>query len=213
MIKRFRKFLDGRLKERTKRESSSVVEVNVPIERYLSFAQKIRDIRVNGLDTERRFRDVIASSMDMKKMTKETRKDVVAIATRLLTTRQFSVVDSLILLIRGLSSTLNTTQELCEDPRFSRALFVFALEEMTSSKRTNFLKLISILAKDQSYRVSRLIDGTDGMLQSLILSTSKCHSEAYVVFERENITFNTQTPHFQHSNTNARTQVQHFKCD
>ena len=45
MIKRFRKFLDGRLKERTKRESLSVVEGNAPIqERYLSFAQKIRDI-------------------------------------------------------------------------------------------------------------------------------------------------------------------------
>lgn len=198
MIKRFRKFLDERLKKRTKRESLSVVEGNAPIqERYLSFSQKIRDIRVNGLDTERRFRDVIASNKeDVKKMTKETRKDVVAIATRLLTTRKFSVVDSLILLMRGLSSTLNTTQELCEDPRFSRALFVFALEEMTSSKRTNFLKLISILAKDQSHRVSRLIDGTDGMLQSLILSTSKCHSEAYVVFERnitlESVTYVTQ---------------------
>ena len=127
MIKRLRDYLDGRPKE-TKRESSSVVE-NASIE--LSFAQKIRDIRVNGLDTEKRFRDVCIASRT-KKMTKETRKDVVAIATRLLTTRRFSVVDSLILLMRGLSSTLSTTQELCEDPRFSRALFVFALEEMTS---------------------------------------------------------------------------------
>ena len=175
-----------RLREllRLKENDTKSIEDRSIASQSLSFAQKIRDIRVQSTrDSAQRFRDAIVSRTDANKISRETRKDVVAIATKLLTTRQFSVVDSLILLIQGLPSAVHATQELCEDRRFSRALFVFALEETkcTTPTSTNFLKLISILALHQSSRVAHLISETDGLLASLILSTSKCSSEAYEV--------------------------------
>jgi len=148
---------------------------------FKTFAQAIREIRVQNLtNSSAGFREACCLKYSGS-LSRETRRDVVTIATKLLTTRKFDVVDSLIML-----NDSDTARDLCEDPRFSRALFVFSLSELerrddAKKKKTRFLKLISILSIHKPNHVARLVLETEGMIESLIVSTSFTNPDAYDV--------------------------------